>query len=362
MHDAVRNFRMKNSSIWPDQGPSIPSHLAEEPQFAALQRGHKSFDLHIALEHASPGLAIQDTSPTEKPRAKRRKMRRQFYDENTILTHTSRKKALEDPNDFLLSADEDSIYKKEVISLKPHFLSSEEPHLVASKGHPHPRVIQSPTHGGHGEMEIEHFCDYEGPTGSNPVFEVLPSLNGFLPLLMMSMTSLIRKDESVPATINDFCRLLTNIVLFTSEIISKNAQNASGYSGVKGLQLLSMFPGSLTLLLAALFENILLKLVSAITSGFNNTFLREMVLKALVEIGLFINKNQESDKAASFERIVIEKIVYLMSYDYPAMPLLKIHADYEIGITSESNKLRIIRKNKKRLMYSLSCQNINLQL
>ncbi|KAL3521072.1 hypothetical protein ACH5RR_019221 [Cinchona calisaya] len=59
------------------------------------------------------------------------------------------------------------------------------------------------------------------------------------------------------------------------------------------------------------------------------------------------NKNQESDKATSFEKIVIEKIVYLMSYGYPAMPLLKIRADYEIGITRESNMLRIIRKESK---------------
>ncbi|KAL3537342.1 hypothetical protein ACH5RR_000708 [Cinchona calisaya] len=262
MRDAVDDFRMEDALIWPDQGndvlepdrvleelimrdkeasspvvreilalggPSVPSHQPEEPQSVASERVHESFDLHIALEHSSPRLAICITPPNEQSRAKQRKRRRQFYfDENTVLTNKSMKKALEDSSYLLrktrncpsssldiwklenrlkkecvfleplmtgLSADIDSIYKNEVVSSKPHLVTLEGPH-------PQPRVKQSPTHGDHSEMEIEHLRDYEGPAGGSPMFEILPSLSRFGPSPSMSMPSIIRTDESTPATMN----------------------------------------------------------------------------------------------------------------------------------------------------------------
>lgn len=100
----------------------------------------------------------------------------------------------------------------------------------------------------------------------------------------------------------------------------------------------------------SLFENILLKLASAITSTFEKTFSWDLELKALVEIGLFIDEYQESEKAVSFERIVVEKIVSSVSSDDPAMPLsLKMQAVCEIGMTRKSNMLRVVQGMDKAI-------------
>ncbi|XP_071936301.1 sister chromatid cohesion 1 protein 3 isoform X2 [Coffea arabica] len=261
MRDAVHDFRMEDAPVWPDQGydveldrvleeqimklteasspvveeilvsggPTMPLPQAEEPQCVASEQAHENFNLDIPFGHASPGLAIRSTPPVEQPRAKQRKKRsRDFYDEQTVLTNKSMKKALEDSSDLLrkkrdcpssnldmwksqkrlkkdrvfleplitgLSADLVSIYKKEVISSKPHLVGSEEPHLQ-------PRDAQIPTPGGDKEMEIENLRNYVGPSGGNEMFNILPSPNRFISSPTMSMASPIRRGESTPATTN----------------------------------------------------------------------------------------------------------------------------------------------------------------
>ncbi|CDP07718.1 unnamed protein product [Coffea canephora] len=261
MRDAVHDFRMEDAPVWPDQGydveldrvleeqimkrteasspvveeilvsggPSMPLPQAEEPQSVASEQAHENFNLDIPFGHASPGLAIRSTPPVEQPRAKQRKKRsRDFYDEQTVLTNKSMKKALEDSSDLLrrrrdcpssnldmwksqkrlkkdrifleplitgLSADLVSIYKKEVISSKPHLVGSEEPHLQ-------PRDAQISTPRGDNEMEIENLRNYEGPSGGNEMFNILPSPNRFISSPTMSMASPIRRGESTPATTN----------------------------------------------------------------------------------------------------------------------------------------------------------------
>ncbi|KAL3528688.1 hypothetical protein ACH5RR_008010 [Cinchona calisaya] len=150
--------------------------------------------------------------------------------------------------------------------------------------------------------------------------------------------------------VQDFCRSLINIFLSSLEIVSGSAQNAFAYSAVKGLRLLATFPGIFTPVSEPLFENILLNLVSAITSRFDKILLWELELKALLEIGLFIDKYQESEKASSFDRIVVEKIVYLISSGDPAMPLsLKMQAVCDIGMTGKNSMLTVVQGMDKAI-------------
>ncbi|XP_071901425.1 MMS19 nucleotide excision repair protein homolog isoform X3 [Coffea arabica] len=137
---------------------------------------------------------------------------------------------------------------------------------------------------------------------------------------------------------------------FNYEAVSGNAQSSFAYTGVKGLQLLATFPRSFAPVSLLLFENILLKLVSAITSNFDKKFSWGLELKALVEIGLYIEGYQESEKAATFARIVVDKFVSWISSDEPAMPLsLKMQAICETGMTGISNMLRIVQGMEKAI-------------
>ncbi|KAL0415179.1 UNVERIFIED_CONTAM: MMS19 nucleotide excision repair protein [Sesamum latifolium] len=67
-------------------------------------------------------------------------------------------------------------------------------------------------------------------------------------------------------------------------------------------------------------------------------------LKALVEIGFSIDKCLDSEKAASFESTVVEKIVSLISSLDSAIPLsLRLQAAFEIGATRKDFMLRVVR-------------------
>ncbi|CDO97974.1 unnamed protein product [Coffea canephora] len=150
--------------------------------------------------------------------------------------------------------------------------------------------------------------------------------------------------------LHGFCRSLINIFFSNLEAVSGNAQSSFAYTGVKGLQLLATFPRSFAPVSLLLFENILLKLVSAITSNFDKKFSWGLELKALVEIGLYIEGYQESEKAATFARIVVDKFVSWISSDEPAMPLsLKMQAICETGMTGISNMLRIVQGMEKAI-------------
>lgn len=84
--------------------------------------------------------------------------------------------------------------------------------------------------------------------------------------------------------------------------------------------------------------------MSKITLDFNKASLWKLVLKTLVEIGLFIDKSQESEKALSFQGIVVEKIVSLLSDDDCTMPLsLQVEAVSEISMTGKDFMLQIIQ-------------------
>lgn len=124
---------------------------------------------------------------------------------------------------------------------------------------------------------------------------------------------------------------------------------------VKGLEILATFPGSFISASKFMYEKILLTLMSIIESDFNKTFLWKAALKVLVEISLFVNKYDEDVKAASFNSIVMQKIVSLISSgDLNMLPSLKLEAIFDIGMTRKSFMLTAASQLEKTISANLS--------
>lgn len=124
---------------------------------------------------------------------------------------------------------------------------------------------------------------------------------------------------------------------------------------VKGLQILATFPGDVSPVPISEFENILITFMSIITVDFKKTLLWRLALKALMNIGSFIDKNNESEKILSYMRIVVEKIVSLVSLDDVTMPFpLKLEAISGIGTSGLNYMLHIIQGFEEALFANLS--------
>ena len=105
----------------------------------------------------------------------------------------------------------------------------------------------------------------------------------------------------------------------------------------------------------SIFENILTRLMSVITLNADKAFLWKLSLKALVEIGSFVDNEHESDRAPSFKGLVVEKIISLMSPGDSTMPLsLKLEAISEIGSTSLNFMLAIVQGLENAVFANLS--------
>ncbi|KAK3018930.1 hypothetical protein RJ639_003527 [Escallonia herrerae] len=127
------------------------------------------------------------------------------------------------------------------------------------------------------------------------------------------------------------------------------------FFAVKGLQILATFPGNFLVVPKSVFEDVLMQLISIITLGFDKTFLWKMALKALVDIGLFLDKCRDSEMMKSFNIIVVERIVSLMSSDDFTMPSpLKVEAISNIGQTSLTYMLRTVEEFEKTISANLS--------
>ncbi|XP_059645093.1 MMS19 nucleotide excision repair protein homolog [Cornus florida] len=161
--------------------------------------------------------------------------------------------------------------------------------------------------------------------------------------------------------LQNFCSSLTKA--FSSTLVTnidECTDKAYIHVGVKGLQILATFPGSFFPIPKSIFENILMKFMSFITLDINKTLLWKLSLKALVEIGSFIDKFQESEKASSFKSIVVEKIVSLMSSDDFTMPLsLKLEVVSDISMTGLDSMLRIVEGLEKAIFVHLSEVYVN---
>ncbi|KAL9460603.1 hypothetical protein AB3S75_003746 [Citrus x aurantiifolia] len=125
---------------------------------------------------------------------------------------------------------------------------------------------------------------------------------------------------------------------------NEDSYETNVYFGVKGLLILGTFRGGSLIISNSIFENILLTFTSIIISEFENTLLWKLALKALVHIGSFIDRFNESEKALSYMDVVIEKIVSLASSHDFSMPFpLKLEAISEIGATGRNYLLKIVQ-------------------
>lgn len=101
---------------------------------------------------------------------------------------------------------------------------------------------------------------------------------------------------------------------------------------VKGLQVLATFPEIYSPVSEATYEDILVMLMSIITRRSKETYLWELSLKALVQIGLWIENAHDSAKAISYNKLVIQRIVSMLQPNDSTISLsLKLVAISEIS-------------------------------
>lgn len=124
---------------------------------------------------------------------------------------------------------------------------------------------------------------------------------------------------------------------------------------MKGLQILATFPGDVSPIPISEFENILNTFMSIITVNFSETLIWKLALKALVNIGSFIDRYHESEKFSSYVGIVVEKIVSLVSLDDLTMPFpLKLEAISGIGTSGLNYMLNIVQGLEEAIYANIS--------
>ncbi|XP_031255744.1 MMS19 nucleotide excision repair protein homolog isoform X2 [Pistacia vera] len=170
------------------------------------------------------------------------------------------------------------------------------------------------------------------------------------------MTQSALAHEKWCCLIQSFSASLTKAFTFTlATSTNEDAYDADVYFGVKGLLILGTFPGGSLIISKSTFENILLTLTSIITADFEKTLLWKLALKALVYIGLSIDRCHASEKELSYMGIVIEKIVLLASFNDLSMPLpLKLEAISEIGASGSNYLLKIVQGLEEAICANLS--------
>ncbi|XP_073108980.1 MMS19 nucleotide excision repair protein homolog [Elaeis guineensis] len=130
----------------------------------------------------------------------------------------------------------------------------------------------------------------------------------------------------------------------SSELVNNNTGHEHAIYEVKGLQVLATFPGCYLPTSEDVYEYILVIFMSIATERFEDAFLWKLSVKALIEIGSFIEKYHDSYRGISFNRIVVERIVSLFQQDDSTMPLaLKLDAISEIGTIGVDYMSRVIK-------------------
>ncbi|KAG9141127.1 hypothetical protein Leryth_001625 [Lithospermum erythrorhizon] len=151
-------------------------------------------------------------------------------------------------------------------------------------------------------------------------------------------------DEQWCCVLQSSCISLYNLYASVLEASTADStSNACVYSGVKGLQILAMFPEGF-LPASKSYEDILQKLILIFTSNFDKTFLWNSILSALCEIGLFISGSHELEKTAIFERIVLYNMTSLLGSDDHDFPSdLNLQAIAKIGMIGQNFGLNLLQ-------------------
>ncbi|KAA3478595.1 MMS19 nucleotide excision repair protein-like protein isoform X1 [Gossypium australe] len=125
---------------------------------------------------------------------------------------------------------------------------------------------------------------------------------------------------------------------------SEGTHDAATYIGVKGLLILATFPGGYSLISKTVFEKILVTFVSIINEEYSKRLSWKLALKALVEIGSFIERYHESEKEPSYMDIVVEKILSLAFVGDFGIPFpLRLEALSDIGTSGRSYMLKVVQ-------------------
>ncbi|KAB2026611.1 hypothetical protein ES319_D06G232100v1 [Gossypium barbadense] len=125
---------------------------------------------------------------------------------------------------------------------------------------------------------------------------------------------------------------------------SEGTHDAATYIGVKGLLILATFPGGYSLISKTVFEKILVTFVSIINEEYSKRLSWKLALKALGEIGSFIERYHESEKEPSYMDIVVEKILSLAFVGDFGIPFpLRLEALSDIGTSGRSYMLKVVQ-------------------
>ncbi|KAI3786132.1 hypothetical protein L1987_45263 [Smallanthus sonchifolius] len=158
-------------------------------------------------------------------------------------------------------------------------------------------------------------------------------------------------NETWCTMLHSFCTLLTSTFVKT---MKESTHNIYTHSGVRGLQILASFPGNFFPVSKSTFEDILVEFISIIIIKFNNASIWRSVLNALVEIASLIEKSDDFEKMASFDVVVVERMLALLSSDDFSMPFsLKVEAVSTIGMTNLKYMLKIVQELDTAISASL---------
>ncbi|GMI72401.1 homolog of yeast MET18 [Hibiscus trionum] len=151
-------------------------------------------------------------------------------------------------------------------------------------------------------------------------------------------------EETWKSLLQSFSPSLT--MAFCSAFIcsSEDTHDADMYFGVKGLLVLATFPGGYLLISKTVFEKILVTFVSIVIMDHGKILLWKLALKALMQIGSFIERYHDLEKEPSYMGIVIEKIVSLASAGDISIPFpLRLEALSDIGTSGRSYMLKVVQ-------------------
>ncbi|XP_065866640.1 MMS19 nucleotide excision repair protein homolog isoform X2 [Euphorbia lathyris] len=153
------------------------------------------------------------------------------------------------------------------------------------------------------------------------------------------------------------CSTTTLIKIFSSILAAwadAPTRNVEMYLGVKGMQIMAMFPGAYLVVSKLIFSNILMTLMSTVTSGLNETLLWKETLKALVHIGSFIYEYNETEKEMSYMNIVVDKMILCTSSADFSMPWsLKMAAISSVAAIGQKIMLKIIQGLEEAILVNL---------
>lgn len=135
---------------------------------------------------------------------------------------------------------------------------------------------------------------------------------------------------------------------------------------MKALQIMATFPQGVLPISEQVFDTVLMTFMSIISRDFDKMLIWKPMLKALVQIGLFVDKSPDSKGASTYAALVIEKLIPLVSLDDHRMPFsLKIEAISEISTTGHNFMLRIGQGLEEAIyakLFEICVSNIQLRL